>query len=401
MAGFNYINESGVVVVDTLTTLAESQQEFKDAAGDQNLTVDAGPLSVLINSYAEIKDGVARSNAQMANQINPRNAGGVMLSSIMALTGSEITAASSTRVTATITGIAGTEIPAGSKALTNPTITTIQYSFSLEAAVIIGVGGTVDADFLADEVGPIIIPANSLTSIGTPAIGWLSVDNVAAGITGKLQQSDSQARFSRIEQIGVQSSTLPERTYGAVSAINDVKSLTYYNNTSTSPVAVGGRTIDAQTQYVCADGGSAADITEALAKAQSGGCGWTGTQTGVYSDTYSFEDYTVKWDETAPILIDVEMTVKPSGSFQNPESVTKDAIIAYADGLIDGFRGLVTGAEVNPFEMVESANVFSPAINAIKCRVALDGGALGFNNLIMQIDQKGSVIEANITVVIT
>lgn len=338
----------------------------------------------------------------MANQINPRNAGGVALGSIMALTGSEIGAASRTRVTCTLTGVPGAEIPAGSLAKTNPTLTgDVQYTFFSEVPTIIGVGGTVDADFLAEEYGPISIPANSLTSIATGINGWLSIDNAAVGVAGKLEQSDSQARFSRVEQIGVQSSTLPARTVGAVSAIDDVKSLTYYNNTTTGAVAIGGRTIDANTQYACIDGGSDADITEALAKAQSGGCGWTGTETGLYADGYSFTDYTVKWDRTAAIVIDVEVTIKPSGSFQNPESVTKAAVMAYAEGLVDGYRGFVTGAEVNPFEIVESANEFSPAINARKCRVALSGGGLGYDNLIMQIDQKASIIEVDITVVIS
>lgn len=400
MAGFNYINENGIIVADTLTTLADSQQAFRDAAGDQNLTVDSGPLSVLINSFAEIQDGVAKANAQMANQINPRLSGGVALAAVMALTGSSIGAGVKTRVTATATGTAGAPIPKGSIVLTNPTITGIQHSFESENNAIIEVGGTVDIEFIARDYGPIVIPPASLTSISTPAIGWLSVSNSDPGITGRDQQSDSKARFSRIEQIGVQSSTLPARTYGAVSAITDVKSLTYYNNTEPTDVVVDGRTILSNSQYVCIDGGSDADIIEALAKAESGGCRWTGIKFGDYTDEFSFKPYAVRWDETIPIQVDIEVTIRPLGTSQDPEITTKEGVQAYADGLVDGFRGFVTGSDVNPFEVVEALNEFSNSINAIKCRVALDGQALDFDNVPMNINQKASILSSNITVIL-
>ena len=63
MTSYIFDNSSGIISVDTLTTLADVQQEIKNATGNQNLTVDKGPLAAaVVNPIAEQRDGGARAD---------------------------------------------------------------------------------------------------------------------------------------------------------------------------------------------------------------------------------------------------------------------------------------------------------------------------------------------------
>lgn len=400
MADFEFIQSEGVVVADTSTTLANVQQSYRDAANDQSLTVDKGPLSVLINAITESQDAVARNNAQMANQFNPNMAGDIFLDALLAWTDSERDAGEPTRVTATVTGDSGAFIPAGSLALTDPNITTVQYAFLSESDVEIGLDGTATVDFLSEEKDAINVPANALTTVGSSVLGWRGIDNAASGIAGRPEQTDSSARFDRRLLLFNQSKNMPASIVSAVTAVDGVKSMSFYNNNTASDVVIDGRTIGKHSTYSCIDGGNEQDIIDAMAL-KLGQADTTGDVVGTYLDDVSASDYTVRFDRPNDVAVGVKIWVRPSGSFQSPETVTKDAILAYKDGLLDGYRGFVVNGNVNPFEITDAVNDTEPTIRANRCQVELlSGGGFQYDEVEIKINERATLDITNIQVIV-
>lgn len=51
--------------------------------------------------------------------------------------------------------------------------------------------------FLSQDFGPIAAPINTLTEILTPISGWISINNLKAGVTGRFIETDSELRIRR------------------------------------------------------------------------------------------------------------------------------------------------------------------------------------------------------------
>jgi len=404
VAEYVYLDPDGVIVVDTLDTLAEVQQEFKDAQGDQDLTVDVGPLSVLINSIAESRDNVAKSAAQIANQFNPNVAGGVMLDAICAFSDTARDGAERTRVTCQVTGTPGVVLPLGSSAATNPTITGDQYFFESEIDVAFDGSGNAEVDFLCTIDGAIIVPSASLTSIADGVIGWFTVTNSSAGTPGKLAQSDSSTRIARINELEGQGRSLSGAVTGSVYSVEGVESVGFYNNIDGSPVVIDGATIPANRMYISVFGGSDADVGAALLGKVTGGSGFTASDMGTavnetIEDPYSLKDYDIEFGRPDTVEIEVQLTIKPNASFSNPETVAKDAVVAYGAGLIDGYSGSQINVDSDPFEISEAVNEYSSSINCRKCEVRLNGGVFSTDSEPMTIFEIPIYAAVNVTVV--
>jgi len=149
MAQYQYINDQGIIVPDTSTTRNEVIQEFRDVFG-QDLVVDPStPQGQLITRITELRDAVARNNADVANQINPALSSGRFLDALVGLSGASRKPATKSIISqVTIGGTPGTLIPAGSMASTNS-----GQVFELAQSITIPSGGTVDAAFIARDTG--------------------------------------------------------------------------------------------------------------------------------------------------------------------------------------------------------------------------------------------------------
>jgi uncharacterized phage protein gp47/JayE len=51
--------------------------------------------------------------------------------------------------------------------------------------------------FLSQDFGPIVAPVNTLTEMLTPISGWISINNLKAGVTGRFIETDAELRIRR------------------------------------------------------------------------------------------------------------------------------------------------------------------------------------------------------------
>lgn len=350
LSGYNYITSSGVIVPDTDTVLAEVQAEWQAVFGvDLDLTPST-PQGLMISAETLTRVGVARNNADLANQINPNIATGVFLDAIAALSGLARTVATHTTVTATIVGDSGTIIYAGALASTSA-----GDLFECTTATTIPIGGTITAPFRSVSTGPIPCAIGALNTIVDGILGWASITNAAAGILGTSEQADTSFWLYRKNTLALQGISTNEAIISAIYNVAGVQSLAYRENTASTTVVIDTISMIAHSIYVCVNGGLDADIARALLQNKTAGAGYNGTTTVSTIDLVSGQSYDVKFSRPIAVPILAKITVRLSGATGDPSETIKQRIVDYASGLISGEAGFIVGGAVSPFELSGAA----------------------------------------------
>lgn len=397
MANYQYINETGTINPDTSTLLQEVQDEYRAVFGNDVDVSGSTPLGVWIAAEVEARSNVLTNNAVVANQINPNLSGGVFLDAVSGLTGLERGKETRTTVTANLAGVPGTIVPAGSQART----ATGQVFESLSAAVL--VAGTVAVEFRAIEYGPVEVEAGQLNQIVAGGVlGWETITNPAAGVLGSSTQADFPFRNLRNETVGIQGVALPTAIYGTVRNVEGVRSLTFRENEKKFDQTIDGVLIDANSIFVCVDGGSDLDVATAILDKKGLGTGYTGTTTVPVVDPTTGQTYDVKFQRPTEVTILMQITVQPTGSVTNPEQAVIDAVLAYVNGSIPGEPGFVVGGDVSPFEIGAAVNSFYPQFYVKRVEISRDTipPAFSTDDIPIGINEVARTDNGNITVVV-
>lgn len=394
MANFNYITAQGVIVPDTATIKQEVEQEWRDAFGQDLVVTPETPQGVLITAEVETRDAVARNNATLANQINPDIAGGVFLDAIWALTrGARLGATRSIITGAVLSGVSGTIVPVGSLAAVQGS----GEQFRTTGAVVIGAGGTALANLESVNTGPIAAGINQLVQVATAVLGWEAVTNPSAAVLGRIGESDIASRRRRRQTLALQGVSISEAITSRLHAVPGVRSLAFRENVSNLTQIIDGVSLGPHSIYVCIDGGADASVAAALLASKSMGAGWNGAILFLVTDQFSGQQYTVKWDRPTVIPIFVRVTAKYNNT--DAQVIIPDAIVAYANGELEGDAGLTVGADVSSFEFAGAINQVEPRIFVHKVELSLNGTTWQTDDLVFTIQQKASVSVSSVQVI--
>lgn len=362
MANYQYLDATGVILPDTSTIQSEVQTEYKNLFGEDLVVTADTPQGMLITAETLARTEVVSNNAAIANQINPNIAEGVWLDAILALTGMQRTPATKTIIPAVLlTGVPNTAIPAGTQA-SNAT----GDIFSSASTVVIDISGSATVDFVAEEFGPIDVPANALTQVITNVLGWETVNNPNAGILGANTQSDMAARALRNNTLAFQSVSLGVAIVSALYNVDGVTSLTFQENTDNTTQVINGISMVAHSVYACVKGGTNTDVAAALLENKSSGAAWNGGTTVNVVEPASGQTYVVKFDRPTDVGILIKVT-SPNGNTDN----IKAAILAWANNTIDGYQGFAVGGDVSPFEIAAAINSQYPEAYLQKVEISL------------------------------
>lgn len=368
MADYQYIIATGVVVPDTSVIRSEVESEWRAAFGQDLVVTSETPQGAMITIDVESRDGMARNNAELANQINPDIAGGVFLDAIWALTrGRRRSATRSVLRAVQFRGVPGTIIPARSVAVVEAT----GARFLSSTDLVIGSGGLVTGQMVAESTGPIAAPAGSLTQIASSVLGWEQVTNPAAAELGANRESDIASRKRRRNTLALQSISLVEAVISRVSDVDGVKSLSFRENDSSDILVVDGITLVPKSIWVCVDGGEDADVATALLASKTGGAAWNGDVLVSLIEPASGQAYAVRFDRPQEISRIVRITVKPTTL--DAQTIIMGAIASYQSGELDGEDGLVVGEDLSPFEIAGAINEVEPRIFIKKVESSTDG----------------------------
>lgn len=254
------------------------------------------------------------------NALYPSTAQSNPLSNVVTLNGIErLAAAKSTILSVTITGTSGTVIPAASQA----SVAATGDIFVTDVEVTIPVGGSITVDMTALNTGPVESAIGTLTVIETPIFGWTSVNNLAAAIVGRDEETDAELRIRRAASTGSSGTNIVDALFGQLSNLDGVTDALVISN-GTSGVVDG---IPAHEFEVSILGGDDDEIAETIWDNTPAGIRSHGDTTVVITDAQGISQNT---KFTRPSEVDIYFKVDISVTADYPgASAVQDAVVAY------------------------------------------------------------------------
>lgn len=393
MADYQYITSQGVIVPDTATTRAEVEAAWQAAFGADLVTTPETPQGLVITTQVETRDAVVRNNAALANQINPDLAGGVFLDALMSFTGGARRAATRSTISGVIfSGVPGTNIPAGSQAIASAS----GQIFTTDNPMVIASGGSITGSMTAVEAGPIEVPVNGLDTVASAVLGWETVTNPNAAVPGDLEESDIAARARRRQTLALQSVSTVEAIISRVMSIPEVRSMSFRENTAATTQTIDGISMVAHSIYACVQGGSDADVAQALYDTKTVGAAYNGAESVTVVDALSGQAQVVKFDRPTDIPILVRVTVRPTAL--DVQNLVRDAIMDYVNGDLEGGMGLTVGVNVYPFEFSGACNQVEPSVVVTNVELSTDGSTWSSAPLTIALDEVATLQRSSITV---
>jgi uncharacterized phage protein gp47/JayE len=313
-AVYNYVTDTGTIVDDTSTLLADVQTEFVTALGPNLDTNAATPQGTLIAAEALARTNVMKNNADLSNVFNPNLSYGVYLDGICALLG--ISRGKNSYTTATNVLLTGgttiANITAGQRVETPD-----GDIFTISAAVTIPINGTAMATIQSQAFGAIPLPLGNLTILdGTIGWGSATITGLTLITPGTITLTDPQLKTARNQELFTQGVGSSGAIQAAAMNVPGVTSaLVIENNTGQFALPVKGIQFTLPSaMWVCVSGTpNQAALAQALYNAHGGGCPWdygaAGMGTPVASplgvmatDPYTGVSYMVM--STTPLMYD-------------------------------------------------------------------------------------------------
>ena len=399
---YDYITGQGVIVPDTSVVLAEIQDMFKEAFGED---LDLSATTVqgrLIEMFQRNRTFCIQICALVSNMLNLNRATGFILDDLGSLFLIERHPATYTTTTAVLTGVAGTIIPVGTRLQT-----TDGQIFENIQEYTIGETGSVNAIYQAQETGEIPCEPNTLTVILDRINGLETANNPSVPVLGSELESDSEYRYRIKNSLNINSIAILSAIKSNLEAIAGVKDSYCYDNYTGSQVLVDGVKIPAHSILACVEGGSNTAVATVLYKKKTAGTGYikasdntdyTVVEQSVIDESYGTV-YQVTFMRPVETAIDIEIEVKRQDySGSDLETAVKDAIIQWYNGEVDGVDGIKIGKAVSPFEIASAVSDVLPDIFISNVEIAEHGDTPSATTLTFGEIHKATVDRANITV---
>lgn len=265
-----------------IPTIQEIQDEISSLVKARISTaIDTTQYSLmgqLIGIFAEREYLLWVGARDVYNSFTASGATGQSLTNLAELTGVVRLSATKSRVTATVSLTAGTTLPAGSEARVPGSAT----SFVTLADVTNGTASPANIDVVMEavETGPVRANAGTLTEIVVPVSGWTAVTNALDADIGRSDETDTELRVRREEEIRISGASNIDAIQAHVSAVEGVIS------------AKGTEDLVSNTFNIVVWDGSppAADddaIAQAIWDSKPAGIASTGSETGTALDANS------------------------------------------------------------------------------------------------------------------
>lgn len=313
-------------------TFDEIRQELVDAFRDIYGPINTSPESAIgqqITIMAEREALIVQGLQALYASQYPDSASGRSLDGVVQLTGITRRGATRSIVDVTLTGEPDTVVPADTAASTdNGDI------FFLSESVTLDSNGDGSGQMVAQEAGPIIAPAGTLTNIETPVRGLDEITNDADATVGRPVESDPELRLRRARSLQVTGAA----TVGAIRSrlleqVDDVTAATIIENRSDEEDAQGR---PPHSFEAVVTGGTDADVALQIWEAKAAGIETTGTVTEIVIDSTGKEQV-IRFSRPIERYIWIRLTLDPIDELpDNAEQSAIDAVVEKGEQLMLG-----------------------------------------------------------------
>jgi hypothetical protein len=305
-------SSNGFVAPSSAAILAGVQADLNLAFGgnlNPSLTTPQGQLAT---SFASIIGNVDSLFTYYANQVDPALASGRMQDAIARIYFLYRLPSQPTTLQILCTGAQGVPIPIGATI-----VDTANNLYTCTGSGAIGISGTVTLSFACTVPGPTVVPGTNAVSIYQAIPGWDSV-TVVSGVIGRATETRAQFETRRQQSVALNSIGSLPSVLGAVLNVTGVLDAYVTENSTNGTLTLGGVTLNPNSLYVAAVGGSATAVAQAIWSKKAPGCGYTGTTTVTVFDSNSgysppLPSYTVSFQipSTLAILFSVNIVTGP------------------------------------------------------------------------------------------
>lgn len=343
---------TGFVVPTDADILSAVQTMINDAFGGNLNMADETPQGQLAVSMTAAISNSYQLFLKYTQQADPSYADGRMQDALARIYFIDRIGAEATVVQATCSGLVGTVIPAGSVAeATDGNL----YVSTSDATI--GSTGSVSVSFSCVTLGPIGCPAGTLTTIYQEVSGWGTITNAADGVVGRDTETRTEFEARRYASVAKNGMGFAAAVLGEVLAVSGVLDAYVTENSTSSPVTVGGYSVAAKSMYVAVSGGTDTDVANAIWTKKAPGCALNGNTSVTVYDTnynppYPSYDITYETPTSTPMVVAVSLV----SSAQLPS----DANTQVQDAIVAAFAGSDGGSRARIGSTVYASRYYTP-----------------------------------------
>ncbi len=381
-----YIDETGYHYPDYQNVLKWYQEQYKSIFGaDVYLGADSQD-GQLLTLFATASYDVMSLGSTLFNSFSPQFSQGIQLSKNVKINGITRLEATLSTVDLKIIGTSGTVI-------TNGKVEDVAGDkWLLPVTVTIPLSGEITVTSVSEFEGAYAVGANAITKISTPTLGWQTVTNLTASVSGRDYETDAELRIRQKKSTAQPSQTVYSGIIGGILNIDGVDKAELYENDTdlTDEDGIPPHTISAVVR-----GGDSQTIGEVIALRKTIGCGTFGTTSVVVADSIGIPK-TINFNRPTTATIKINIAIKTLfGWSQSYASDIQNAIIAHIDALSIGediiFVKLYVPANLAGTLAFESFDIASMTI-------AKNTGAFGSANIPILFNEIASITATDINV---
>jgi uncharacterized phage protein gp47/JayE len=173
---------------------------------------------------------------------DPNNATGAQLSALALATGITRNEPTPSVVTLTLGGTPGTVIPSGRTVRGGGVDGTALWDSRANATI--GLGGTVDVDFEAQEPGATLAPAGTAWELISPVYGWQTATNAIDATPGANRETDDELRLRRQESLQIAGTASARSIRARLLEVDGVQAAAVLENPDGLPTTIEGLALD-------------------------------------------------------------------------------------------------------------------------------------------------------------
>ena len=307
------LDENGLQVSTNEELLTQLTSDFENIYGSDINLDQSTPDGQMLNIYAQGGTDIREILTQVFNSFDPDNCSGTVLDSRCAINNIFRKGATYTIVPVDIT-VDRTVTLQGLDSNYND-VTASSYTvqdnngnqFYLISSQTLS-AGTTTVLFRAKELGAVQVSLNTIKIPVTVVLGVTSVNNsLAASEIGVNEESDYDLKIRRRQSVSIGSSGYLNGLLATVLQLDGVTDAALYEN-YTGTTDVNGT--PAHCMWLVVEGGSSADIADAIYRKKSYGCNMRGTITYTII-TVSNQQFIAQWDAPTISQLYMKFTIIP------------------------------------------------------------------------------------------
>ena len=219
--------------------------------------------------------------------------------------------------------------------------------------IIFPLSGTITVLATALKSGAISSPANSITQIITPTLGWQSVNNPSASILGAPVETDAELRLRQTKSTSLSALSPVEVLIAAIANISGIQLSAVYNNPTNSIDTTGSISgavgLTQHSIAIVTLGGDPLLIASAIAGTKNPGTGTFGSISEVVSVGNTSE--TIYFSQAIQEIVTATITIKTKTNYNS----------TYGTVCIQNFVDYINNLQIG--QGIEFAEYFAACVN--------------------------------------